>query len=112
VLCVFALALLLVAGYLPFSAEEIRVDRSGISRLRFWSGLVISRRRVPTRSIRILSVESVAAIQNPERSYRLMVRGDCRSLCLLELPGDRLLLEALQRQILVAAGISRERLSG
>lgn len=108
VFAVFGASLLLLGLYLPFNALDVRISRHEIRRVRRWLGLAIRARRISPAEIESLEIErgpAISALDATALRYALVGRGGFGRLTLIENIPDRGLVEAVHRQVVVAAGL-------
>jgi len=100
----FAACLFLLAACLPFVAVDVQVSRRKIERvLRCW-GVRLGRQTVRAEAVADLSIDPGRS-GTIGRSYDLVGRGDFGKLKLVDGIPDREFLDAIRRQIMLAAGL-------
>lgn len=103
----FGAALLLLALYLPFNSMDLQISRRKIRRVRRWFGLAIGVREFRSEDMHELSINRgpVSPIGSAGSDYSLVGLGAFGSIRLIEHIPDESLMEALRRQIMLAAGL-------
>ena len=98
----FGACLLLLAAYLPLAAVDVIVTRRRIERVRRWSRFALKRRIVLAEDVADLSIDPGRS-GTIGRSYDLVGRGEFGKLTLVDDIPDREFLDAIRRQIMLAA---------
>ena len=101
---IFAACLFLLAAYLPFAVVDVEVSRRKIERVRRCWGVSVRRRTVSADAVADISIEHGRS-GSIGRSYDLVGRGDFGKLKLVDDIPDREFLDAVRRQIMLAAGL-------
>lgn len=94
----FGILLLLLSLYLPFNSMDLEISRRKIRRVRRWFGLAIGVRELRSEDVHELSIHR-------GMDYALIGLGAFGSIRLIEHIPDESLMEALRRQIMLAAGL-------
>ncbi len=103
----FGILLLLLSLYLPFNSMDLEISRRKIRRVRRWFGLAIGVRELRSEDLYELSIDrgTVRPVGSTGRDYALIGLGAFGSIRLLEHIPDESLMEAVRRQIMLAAGL-------
>lgn len=103
----FGMSLLLLSLYLPFNSMDLEISRRKIRRVRRWFGLAIGVREFRSEDVQELSIDrgTIGPIGSNGRDYALIGLGAFGSIRLIEHIPDESLMEALRRQIMLAAGL-------
>jgi hypothetical protein len=100
----FGASLTLLAAYLPFASVEVQISRRRVERVRRCWGITLKRRNVPAEDFDDLCIDPGRS-GTIGRSYDLVGRGEFGKLKLIDDIPDREFLDAIRRQIMLAAGL-------
>lgn len=104
----FGVSLLVLAAYLPFNTLDVRVSRHRLKRVRSWLGFSISSLEIAPDELEELDIDRRGSATHGSRAticYELVGRGRFGRVKLIESVPDRLLVEAIRRQVMLAAGL-------
>ncbi len=104
----FGIGLLLLALYLPFNSLDVRINRRKLKRVRSWFGLVIRTQEISAQDLDELEIDKGASSSSGNKTtiyYELIGKGCFGRFKLIESIPDRVLVEAIRRQVMLAAGL-------
>jgi hypothetical protein len=104
----FGLCLLALALYLPFNTLDVRISRQKLKRVRTWLGLVVRSQEIAPDELEELEIDKGSSTTSGARTtihYELVGRGKFGRFKLIESIPDRILVEAIRRQVMLAAGL-------
>ena len=100
----FGASLMLLAACLPFASVDVEISRRRVERVRRCWGIPLKRRSVPAEDVADLCIDPGRS-GTIGRSYDLVGRGEFGRLKLIDDIPDREFLDAIRRQIMLAAGL-------
>jgi hypothetical protein len=104
----FGVCLLLLSVYLPFNTLDVRISRRKLKRVRCWLGMVVSSQEITPTDVEELEIDKGASSTTGNRTtiyYELVGKGKFGRFKLIESIPDRMLVEAIRRQVMLAAGL-------
>lgn len=101
----FGISLLLLSLYLPFNGVDVQINRRKIRRIRRWFGLTVAAREVRSKDVRELTIDSLSTGSAGGADFALVGVGRFGDIRLIDHISDPALMEALRRQVTLAAGL-------
>jgi len=104
----FGVCLLGLSVYLPLNSLDVRISRKKLKRVRSWLGMVVSSQEITPLELEELEIDrgsTTTAGTNTTIYYELVGKGKFGRFKLIESIPDRVLVEAIRRQVMMAAGL-------
>jgi len=104
----FGICLLSLSAYLPFNTLDVRINRQQLKRVRSWLGMAVRSQEIAPSDLRALEIDKGASTTAGTRTtiyYELTGKGDFGCFKFVESIPDRMLVEAIRRQVMLAAGL-------